>query len=49
MKYIFINLSPKQGRGKSSTIENFFSRDQKQNDSIFMKHIYVPYQNRTYF
>ena len=39
MKHIFINSIPRQGRGKCSTFENFFSRNPKQNVSIFLEYI----------
>ena len=39
MKHIFINSIPRQGWGKCSSFENFFSHNRKQNVSIFMKHI----------
>ena len=39
MKHIFINSIPRQGWEKCSTFENFFSRNPKQNVSIFTEHI----------
>ena len=38
-EHIFINSIPRQGWGKCSSFENFFSHNRKQNVSIFMKHI----------